>query len=163
MRRGFLTGRLVRICYTLSALALVVMMSATVVDVLMANLFRRPIVGVFDLVETTLVLVVFLGLPATFLANTHIAVDVIDLVTSPTTVARLKIVARLLSFVFLAFLAWQMINPAHDAFKFGERKQELGLPLYVLWIPMIFGIAASALMVLLSLFGREPPSPTDKE
>jgi hypothetical protein len=65
--------------------------------------------------------------------------------------------------VFLTFLAWQMVTPAHDAFKFGERKQELGLPLYLLWIPMIFGIAVSALMVLLSLFERETSSPTDKE
>ena len=163
MQKSFLTGKLVRICSALSALALVLMMSVTVVDVLMANLFRHPIVGVFDLVETTLVLVVFLGFPATFLANSHIAVDVIDLVTSPANVARLKIVAKLLTFVFLIFLAWQMINPAHDAFKFGERKQELGLPLYILWIPMIFGIAVSALMVFLSLFERETSSAADKE
>ena len=156
-------GKLARICSAFSAVALVLMMSATVADVLMANLFRRPIIGVFDLVETTLVLVVFLGFPATFLANSHIAVDVIDLVASPPTLARLKIVAKLLTFVFLAFLAWQMITPAHDAFKFGERKQELGLPLYVLWIPMIFGIAFSALMVLFSLFERETSPPPDKE
>lgn len=154
-----LSQKLVQTCTALSAVALVLMMGATVVDVFMANVFKRPIVGVFDLVETTLVLSVFLGFPATFLAGGHIAVDVVDLVASPTTLARLKILAKLFSLVFLAFLAWQMIEPAHDAYKFGERKQELGLPLYALWIPMIFGIAVSALMVFVSLFEKPPTMP----
>ena len=81
----------------------------------------------------------------------------------PATVARLKILAKVLSFVFLVFLAWQMIEPAHDAFKFGERKQELGLPLFALWIPMIFGIAVSALMVLFSLSKSNHSTPENKE
>jgi len=155
--------RLARFCSMLSALALVLMMMISVSDVAMATLFNLPITGAFDLVETTLVLVVFLGFPETFYANTHIAVDVVDFFASPATVARLKVLAKVLSFVFLAFLAWQMIEPAHDAFKFGERKQELGLPLYILWIPMIFGIAASALMVLVSLQKNGHSSLTNKE
>lgn len=156
-----LSERMVRACTALSVVALVLMMGATVVDVFMANVFKRPIVGVFDLVETTLVLSAFLGFPATFLAGGHIAVDVVDLVASPSTLARLKILAKLFSLVFLAFLAWQMVEPAHDAYKFGERKQELGLPLYALWIPMIFGIAVSALMVVVSLFETNTPAAED--
>ena len=54
-----------------------------------------------------------------------------------------------------------MVEPAHDAYKFGERKQELGLPLYALWIPMIFGIAVSALMVIVSLFEKNTPATED--
>lgn len=155
--------RLARFCSMLSALALVVMMMISVADVAMANLFKHPIMGTFDLVETTLVLIVFLGFPETFYANSHIAVDVVDFFVSPAKVARLKVLARILSLVFLVFLAWQMIEPAHDAFKFGERKQELGLPLFALWIPMIFGIAVSALMVLLSLGKNENSSLKNKE
>ena len=152
MKTPGLLDKLVTICFAVSAIALVAMMLATVSDVFMANMFRRPIIGTFDFVETTLVLMVFLGFPATFRDNSHIAVDVVDLVASPRNLARLKLLGKLCSVLFLAFLAWQMIEPAHDAYKYGERKQELGLALYLLWIPMIFGIAVSAVMALLSVF-----------
>jgi TRAP-type C4-dicarboxylate transport system permease small subunit len=153
----------VRACSALSVLSLIVMMMVSVFDVVLANLFKRPIVGAFDLVETTLVLTVFLGFPQTFLSNSHIAVDVVDFFVSKAAVGRLKILAKVISIVFLVFLAWKMVDPAADAFKFGERKQELGLPLFALWVPMIFGIAISALVALSSLWGDEDSSPADKE
>lgn len=155
MKTPGLLDKLVTSCFVISTIALVTMMLATVSDVFMANTFRRPIIGTFDFVETTLVLMVFLGFPATFRDNSHIAVDVVDLLASPATLARLKLLGKLCSMIFLGFLAWQMIEPAHDAFKYGERKQELGLPLYLLWIPMIFGIAVSAVMALMSVFKAE--------
>jgi TRAP-type C4-dicarboxylate transport system permease small subunit len=163
MRSDAWLGRLVRLSTVLSAVALAVMMLTSVADVVMANLFNRPITGAFDVVETTLVLTVFLGFPATFAAGGHIAVDVVDFFVSPATLARLKIVAKLLTCLFLAFLAWQMFAPAQDAFRFGERKQELGLPLFVLWIPMIFGIALSAVMTLVSLRSRNDAAAPPKE
>ena len=118
MQKISLSETLTRLCTALSSLALIVMMLVSVAVVMMANLFGRPIGGVFDLVESTLVLVVFLGFPATFLGGNHIAVDVIDFFVSPKTVTRLKILGKLLSFAFLVFLAWQMMAPALDSFKY---------------------------------------------
>lgn len=163
MKKISLVGTLVRICSLMSVLSLVVMMMVSVLDVFLANMFKRPIIGAFDLVETTLVLTVFLGFPQTFLSNSHIAVDVVDFFASKAMVARLKILAKTLSFLFLVFLAWKMLDPAYDAYKFGERKQELGLPLFALWVPMIAGIAVSALVVFFSMWGDESPSSTPKE
>jgi TRAP-type C4-dicarboxylate transport system permease small subunit len=140
-----------------AALALLIMVLAVVVDVAMANLFNRPISGTFDLVETTLVVLVFMGFPATFLRNGHIAVDVVDHFVSPAAVARLKLLAAAVTLPFLLFLAWQMVTPALDTFKFGERKQELGLPLWVLWVPMILGIVLSAIALAAAVIGRYQP------
>lgn len=137
-----------RACTAVAGVALLVMVFANVADATMASLFRRPIAGTFDLVETTLVIVVFLGFPATFLHNGHIAVDVVDHLASPATVRRLKLLALVVSFVFLVFFAWQMTYPALDALKYGERKQELGLPLWTLWVPMIAGIVLSAVALV---------------
>jgi hypothetical protein len=44
-----------------------------------------------------------------------------------------------------------MITPALDAYKFGVKKQELGLPLWVLWLPILVGVLTSAIAVLTSL------------
>ena len=66
-------------------------------------------------------------------------------------------IAGAVSLVFLLFLAWQMLRPAYDAWQFGERKQELGLPHWVLWVPMIAGILLSAVALVASRFGRDEP------
>jgi TRAP-type C4-dicarboxylate transport system permease small subunit len=142
-----------------AAVALMLMVLAIVADVAMANLFNRPISGTFDFVESTLVVLVFMGFPATFLNSGHIAVDVVDHFVSPVTVVRLKLIAVAMTLPFLLFLAWQMMTPALDTFRFGERKQELGLPLWVLWVPMILGIVLSAIaLAAVMLF---PPKPRE--
>lgn len=163
MRRKTVSERFSGFCLALSAMALLVMMLALVADVLMSNIFRSPIVGTFDLVETTLVLTVFLGFPSTFLFGSHIAVDVIDFVVSRGTVSRLKKAGSLMSVIFLVFLGSQMIEPALDALKFGERKPELGLPLFAIWVPMIFGIAVSALMALVLIVKGHAQASDDKK
>ncbi|MFO1414294.1 MAG: TRAP transporter small permease [Burkholderiales bacterium] len=152
----------VQLSFAVSALALLVMVFVLVADVAMANLLRRPISGTFDVVETTLVFLVFLGFPITFLRGGHIAVDIIDHVVSPETVRRLKVLAWVITLAFLVFFAWQMTYPALDAFRFGERKQELGLPLWVLWLPMIFGIGLSA-ATLVAVLIRGDAAPKDDE
>ena len=134
-----------------AAIALIAMMLTTVTDVAMATLFKRPIIGAYDMVETTLVFSVFLGIPATFLRNGNIVVDVVDFFVAKRTVQRLKQLAQLLTLVFLVLLFFNMIAPALDAYKFGVKKQELGLPLWVLWLPILVGVLMSAIAVLTSL------------
>lgn len=157
-RAGAFIAAVAKVSSVVAAAALAVMVVAIVVDVVMANLFKQPITGTFDLVETTLVIGVFMGFPITFLRNGHIAVDVIDHFVSPAAVARLKWVAAAVSMLFLLFFAWQMASPALDAFKFGERKQELGLPLWVLWIPMILGFVLSAVALVAVLVPALKPA-----
>jgi len=160
-RAGAFIAAVARVSSFVAAAALAVMVLAIVTDVVMANLFKQPISGTFDLVKTTLVIGVFLGFPVTFLRNGHIAVDVIDHFVSPAAVARLKWVAAAVSMLFLLFFAWQMTTPALDAFKFGERKQELGLPLWVLWIPMILGFVLSAVALVAVLVPALKPAEED--
>ena len=137
-------------CSVLAAIALAIMMMATVVDVFMANAFQSPIIGTYDLVECTLVAVVFLSFPTTFLRDKHILVDIIDFFVSERVLTWIKRIALLVTVASLLILAWQMIQPAYDYYRFGEQKPELGIPIWPLWIPMIFGIVLSALAAMLS-------------
>jgi TRAP-type C4-dicarboxylate transport system permease small subunit len=134
-----------------AAIALIAMMLTTVADVAMATLFKRPIIGAYDMVEAMLVFSVFLGIPATFLRNGNIVVDVVDFFVAKGTVHRLKQLAQFLTLVFLVLLLWSMITPALDAYRYGEKKQELGLRLWVLWLPILLGVLMSALAVLMAL------------
>jgi TRAP-type C4-dicarboxylate transport system permease small subunit len=151
MREDSWIARIIKVTSFAAAIALVAMMLTTVADVAMATLFKRPIIGAYDMVETMLVFSIFLGIPATFLSNGNIVVDVVDFFVSRATVRRLKQLAQILTLVFLALLFCNMITPALDAYRFGERKQELGMPLWVLWLPILLGVLMSALAVLVSL------------
>ena len=137
----------VRLSSFLATLALIAMMLTSVADVSMATLFSRPITGTYDIVESALVFAVFLGIPATFLNDGNIVVDVVDFFASKATISRLKILAAIASFIFLVLLAWNMLPQAQDAYRFGDKKPELGLPLWVLWIPMLAGVCLSAIAV----------------
>lgn len=157
MRQKFWLDHAVALSSFIATLALVAMMLTSVADVSMAMLFKHPITGTYDIVETTLVFAVFLGIPATFLNHGNIVVDVVDFFVSEATIRRLKIIAAIFSFIFLVLLAWNMWPQAQDAFRFGDKKPELGLPLYVLWIPMLIGTCLSALAVVVAAFRKSNP------
>ena len=158
MRKASWIARAIRVTSFAAAIALVAMMLTTVADVFMATVFKRPIIGAYDMVETMLVFSVFLGIPATFLRNGNIVVDVIDFFVAERTVRRLERLARIVTLVFLVLLFCNMISPAQDAYRFGDRKQELGLPLWALWLPILAGVLMSALAVLTSLIRGSDPA-----
>ena len=136
----------------LSTVSLIVMMMVTVIDVGLANFFHRPIVGAFDLVVTALVFAVFLGIPLTFQREGNIVVDVVDHLAPATVVDKLRAFARLCTLGFLLILLYNMVEPAMDAYKYGEKKPELGLPLYVIWIPIFIGVGLAIWSVVDTLW-----------
>ena len=56
----------------------------------------------------------------------------------------------------LCLFTWAAIDPAMQAFDYGDRKLELGLPLYAVWGAAILGMAGSALAAAAALL-RGPP------
>lgn len=152
-----LFARLQRAQLRLAALALIVMMLVTVADVTLRYLFNRPIHGSYDLVESTLVIFVFNGLSAVFLSRQNIVIDLIDSLVGRLTVTVLIRLSDLLSLLALVILTSAMAMPALQAYSYGDRKLELGLPLYVLWIFAIVGMAGAILSILALLAGRIVP------
>ena len=143
--------RITRWLQGLGVAALFVMMMATVADVALRSALRSPITGVYDLVESTLVLVVFLGIPQVFLRDEQITVDILDRYVPPKLLLWMKAVAALAALVLLLLLAWHMAVPALEAYQFGDRKPDLPIPVFWLWIAMYAGIVCSiAVMVLIA-------------
>jgi TRAP-type C4-dicarboxylate transport system permease small subunit len=147
--------RLDAACRVLSAvgvLALVVMMLATVADVVLRRSLNLPIKGVYDLVESTLVVVVFLGVPRCFLRERQITVDIVDGLVSPAVLGWIKFIASLLGLCFLIMLFCTMIGPALDSYRFNDHKPDMPIPLFALWLVMFVGVAATiSVMACLAL------------
>lgn len=123
------------------------MMLLTVADVTLRAVFNTPLRGVYELVELLLAGVFFLALPAVFLRDEHIVVDVIDTV-APRWVPALRRVADALAVVLLAVMTWQGWLAARDTLAFGDVTADLGLPRILHWIPLLAGVAGGAVAAL---------------
>jgi TRAP-type C4-dicarboxylate transport system permease small subunit len=138
-----------------SGVGLTVIILLTVIDVLSANLRGRPITGVYDVVGTALVYVVFLGIPEVFRTQQNITVDVIDHFISRQAVLALGKIAQVATLAFLLVLEYAMIQPARDAIRFDDHKPDSGIPFWVLWLPILFGICMATVVTILALRKRD--------
>ncbi len=146
--------RFVRWLTALAAVALACMVLITVADVLRSNLVHRPIIGTFDMVQALLVFIVFLGIPQIFFIEGNITVDVIDHLAGKRMIAFLRMIGALLSFAYLGLLWYHMFAPALDALRFGDVTADLGVPVFWIWIPVLFGLPV-ALIAILFVIARQ--------
>jgi len=142
-----------KLCGWVSAAFLAAMMLLTVADVALRALGANPIHGTFELVELLLVCTFFFALPATFLRDENIVVDMID-GWRPRWVPLLKRLSAALAVVMLATIAWQSWLQARDAMSFGDVTSDLSLPKILYWAPLVFGIAAGAAAAAAVALGR---------
>jgi TRAP-type C4-dicarboxylate transport system permease small subunit len=146
----------------LAAVALLTMMTGTVLDVFFRYAFNKPLRISYDLVESMLVIYVFHGISSVFLARRNIVIDVIDSLVSPRILRVLAVIADIVSVMCLLLFIWGMCQPAMQAFQYGDRKLELGMPLYVLWgfaLVGIFGTLVCAMAALVRISLRQLRSP----
>jgi len=135
----------------LGAASLAAIMLLTVVDVVLRGVFNRPISGAVDLVELGLACSIFLALPAVFLRDGHLAVDVLDHVAPYAVVRFLRLLGRLVALAVLITMMACMLPVARDMHQFGDVTMTLAIPKVVYWIPVLVGIAASAAAELLAI------------
>lgn len=125
---GFV-GATSRLLSGVGGLTLVVMTLWTVADVITRYLLSKPLQGSIDLVESTLVLVVFLALPECFRRDEQVTVDLVDHFISARSVQWLKLLSTFATTLFLLLLIYAGIQPLLDAWQFGDRKPDLPVPI----------------------------------
>ena len=126
-------------CGWVASIFLVAMMLMTVADVTLRATFNSPIRGVYELVELLLAYTFFIALPAVFLRDENIIVNIIDDL-APRAVPILQRGAALLAVVVLAVMAWQGWLAARNAAEFNDVTADLGLPRILHWIALLAGV-----------------------
>jgi TRAP-type C4-dicarboxylate transport system permease small subunit len=149
-----LAGLVARAQLWLAAAALIILMMATVFDVALRYLLRRPIGGSYDMVETMLLVFVFNGMAAAFLGRRHIVIDILDNAVGPRITAVLIRIADILSVLCLALLIWAMLLPAGQAYQYGDVKMELRIPIYLLWWLALASSAGAVFCALVTLAAK---------
>jgi len=125
-----------------------------VVDVATRYVIASPLRGSIDLVESMLVLVVFLALPECFRRQEQVTVDVVDHVAGSRGVEGLKLFAGLATLAFLALLAYTGVQPLLDALRFGDRKPDLPIPIFALLGAIEIALFISLAVVLVDCASR---------
>jgi TRAP-type C4-dicarboxylate transport system permease small subunit len=131
----------------LAAAFLAAMMLITVADVVLRAVFNRPIRGTLEIVELLLACTFFLALPAAFLRDENLVVDIVD-GFAPRRVPLLKRIAEVVAVAVLAVMGWQSWISARDAVVFGDVTSDLSLPRILYWIPVLTGIIGAAVAAL---------------
>jgi TRAP-type C4-dicarboxylate transport system permease small subunit len=141
--------RLARVLRWGAMFALVAMMLVTAVDISMRNALNQLVHGSVELVQLTIVLVVFLALPETFLRNEQITVDAIDQFISARWVSILRATGALLTLVLLTTMVVWMVPQAIDTLVIGDLTTDLQISLFWFWLPILIGGCASILTMLI--------------
>ncbi|HOO38685.1 MAG TPA: TRAP transporter small permease [Deltaproteobacteria bacterium] len=130
-----------------AAAAVVFMMLITTADVIM-RAFRHPILGTYEIVGFTGVVVIAFSLPYTSIQKGHIAVEF--LVQRLPWLARviINIINAFISIVLFAVIAWQCAKYAETMKISGEVSSTLQMPTY----PFLYGISFGCLLLCVVLF-----------
>ena len=131
-----------------AAAFLAAMVLLTVADVVLRSVFSYPIRGMLELIELGLACTIFIALPAVFLREEHLVVDVLKK-TRP-----LELLGAAVSLVVLAFMGWHMLPNALSMIEFGDVTSDLSIPRLWYWAPVLFGVVASAAATLMYFFKR---------
>jgi len=141
---------------SLAAIFLAGMMLLTVADVVLRHVFSHPIRGMLELIELGLACTVFLGLPAVFLRDENLVVDVIDHLAPRGVVRFLDLLGALVSLGVLVVMAWQMAPLAKAMIEFGDVTSDLSIPKLYYWIPVLLGVIASAVATVVFIARWSP-------
>jgi TRAP-type transport system small permease protein len=167
MRNRSRLANILRILFDLelkaAMLALVAMMLVVVADVFMRYAFNAPIRGSYDIVEICLVIFVFYGVPSVIAERQDILIDLIDGFVPRKFVRLMSSLAAVLAAAVLVFIFWSMLRPASDAFRYGDTKLELNLPVWIIWAIALTGFAGAILAALCVALGADAPVPVRRD
>ncbi|WP_428036655.1 TRAP transporter small permease [Amphritea sp.] len=156
-----------RVLAYIAALAMFIMMSVTLIDVVGRDLFSAPLPGGFEITELLLASLIFLGLPMVTAEGSHVEVDMMDS-TVPAFLKPLQdILICLVNIVALGVMSWMMWKLAIRTYEYEDTTALLEIPYAGLVILMACCCSLStwALMMMLifkrgkKLFSRDNRNP----
>ena len=132
------------------------MMLLTVVDVALRAAFNLPLRGTYELIELLLACTFFLALPAVFLRDENIVVDMVD-AAAPRAVPALRRFAEVVAIAVLAVMAWQGWKAAAETLVFNDVTSDLAIHRLWYWVPVLAGMVGAAIAAAFVFFSIDKP------
>ena len=132
----------------------------TVADVV-GRRIGLPVDGVVDLVQLFVMAGAWLVMPFAFMTGAHVGVDfLVDRMPRVPEVA-LRALAMATAAVLLALMLVYGWQTAGMRMMFGDRSQQLGIPIVWYWAPMLAGLGLSVLGAVLGFLAVLRPEPAE--
>ena len=129
--------RINRYLFLIGGAALVLVMMLTVADVIMREL-GRPIVGTYEVVGFTAVVVIGFCIPYTTSLGSHVAVTFFTMKLSEGAQKVLLVATRIMGIGLFIFLGYNLIWLGWDLYRSGEVSMTLLMPFYP--VPFCIGL-----------------------
>ena len=154
-RQNILYRTVVRALEIAAAVLLLALMLLTCIDVVGRYFFNSPLWGGFEMTESLLAVMIFLGLPLVTLRSDHIEIDMLPL---PHALQRANHIAvNLVGFVATAYLSYRLWLRGDQLMRAGETSLQLGLPLgYIVYAMSILTALTAVAFLIVALL---PPAP----
>jgi TRAP-type C4-dicarboxylate transport system permease small subunit len=127
--------KIVRLINVIGGCCLVLIMSITVADIIL-RVFRRPILGTYEIVAFSAAVVIGFSVPLTTWARGHVYTDFLIARSSQKTRNVINIFTRCLGIAVFFLIGWNMIAYGMDLRKVGEVSATLTIPFY----PVAYGL-----------------------
>lgn len=135
----------------IAGVALAIIALATIGDAAVKQLTGRPIIGIYDVVQAALVFAMFLGLPEVFRTKANVTVDLIAGLLSRSGARLLDRLGTLVSIAYLGVLLLACIPVAWDVLIHKDYMPDSGIPVWVVWTPIIYSVALSLVAAVAAL------------
>jgi TRAP-type C4-dicarboxylate transport system permease small subunit len=133
--------------YLIAGIAMACSVLLTVSDVIL-RLFRRPILGTYELVGILAGLMIGFALPQTSRTGGHVVMDLLSGRLPPGLSKVFHVFSRVLGILFFAMVSWYLVVMGNDFLASGESSTTLQIPLY----PVAYALASACLVECLVLF-----------
>ena len=142
-----------RLLAALAGFSLLFMVVLIAAGVVLRFVFRQPVLGLNEIVQTISVLVVMLAMPWATASEAHVRVDVLDPAIGRTGRFMGDIGSRALSAIVLGVLVWRSVLKAADAYEYGDVSNMLSLPLWPTYAAVALGMGLCVVVLLAQLWG----------
>jgi TRAP-type C4-dicarboxylate transport system permease small subunit len=126
----------------------------TVAAVVMRKVFGSPLLGVFDLSQVTMIVIVFSGMAYCAIKRGHVAVELFNDMLPPRLQTLLNAAINLVSAALLGFIAWKTTLKAFEAIEDNEATMMIFIPHFPFILFAALGFALHAVACLMLVFDR---------
>ena len=131
-RINMIAGRLADICLLVACLVLLSLVALTCVDVIGRYFFRAPVVGATELVQIAMAGTIFFSLPAMFLRDDQVVVDLFSFVRKGWFGWVISVIFSIITVIAVFIVADRVFDYAVRAWEDGDKTIYLHIPRYLI-------------------------------
>lgn len=130
--------------------SLIVAIGMVALDVVIRKMMQRSLVGTVDVTELVVIIAAFSALPLVFLRRAHVSVEVATDGLPERGREFFNGFGALLGAGLFAAIGYYAFQPARLSIAAGDVSQDLAIPLFWYWLPMIAGCFLGALAAVVA-------------